>query len=449
MSYYQSLCILSALAITIAFLNPYLMKMQTTIAITTGALAISILMLVVGKTMWPELEQFAVDLLTNIDFKDFVLEGVLGFLLFAGGLGINLQALKSQKWEITVLVLFGVLASTILVAAGLWGFCWLLGMAIPFVYCLLFGALISPTDPIAVLAIVKKLGAPEQIAIQIEGESLFNDGIGLVVFLSIYAAAFGSGGASLAAVSELFLHETLGGLLFGGLLGLVAHLMISATDEGAIELAVTLCIPTAGFAVANLLGFSGALAMVVAGIMVGNWTRYSGFSRTSESFLDEFWQFLDEFLNALLFLMIGLAMLVVQFHREVVLLILLAIPLVLLARFLSVALPYLLFRRLRHYHSHSVRLLTWGGLRGALSLAMAISVPVGIGIGEGGVYDLRNVMVTMTYSIVLFSIIVQGMTVGSMIERAKRVESENEAREKPVGSAPRVAGGWPADIGGQ
>lgn len=443
MSYYQSLCILTALAITIAFLNPYLMKMQTTIAITSGALVISVLMLVVGKTLWPELEQFAIDLLSTIDFNDFVLEGVLGFLLFAGGLGINLQALRSQKWEITVLVLFGVLASTVLVAAGLWGLCWLLGVAIPFVYCLLFGALISPTDPIAVLAIVKKLGAPEQIAIQIEGESLFNDGIGLVVFLSIYAAAFSGAGASPAAISELFLHETLGGLLFGGLLGLIAHLMISATDEGAIELAVTLCIPTAGFAVANLLGLSGALAMVVAGIMVGNWTRYSGFSRTSESFLDEFWQFLDEFLNALLFLMIGLAMMVMQFHRELLLLILLAIPLVLLARFLSVALPYLLFRRFRHYHSHSVRLLTWGGLRGALSLAMAISVPLGIGVGADGQYDLRNVMVTMTYAIVLFSIIVQGTTVGAMIRRAKRVETENAVRVDTGRGTARGPGDWP------
>ena len=269
-----------------------------------------------------------------------------------------------------------------------------------------------------------------------------------MVFLSIYAAAFSSADASPYAVSELFLHETLGGLLFGGLLGLIAHLMIRATDEGAIELAVTLCIPTAGFAVANLLGVSGALAMVVAGIMVGNWTRYSGFSRTSDSFLDEFWHFLDEFLNALLFLLIGLAMMVVQFHRELLLLILFAIPLVLMARFASVALPYLVFRRFRHYHSHSIRLLTWGGLRGALSLAMAISVPVGIGVGVGGKYDLRNVVVTMTYSIVLFSIIVQGMTVGSMIERAKRVESENEARKKRGRSVPHVAGDWPADTGG-
>jgi CPA1 family monovalent cation:H+ antiporter len=184
--------------------------------------------------------------------------------------------------------------------------------------------------------------------------------------------------------------------------------------------------------------------MVVAGIMVGNWTRYSGFSKTSESFLDEFWHFLDEFLNALLFLLIGLAMMVVQFHRELMLLILFAIPLVLLARFVSVALPYLLFRCFRHYHSHSVRLLTWGGLRGALSLAMAISVPAGIGVGAHGLYDLRNVIVTMTYSVVLFSIIVQGMTVGPMIRRAKRVESENSLREESGESVPPAAAGWPS-----
>ena len=434
MSIYQVLCILSALAITIAFLNQYIMRMQTTIAITSGALAISIIMLVVGKTLWPELEVIAVGVFSRIDFGDFVLEGVLGFLLFAGGLGINLNALKSQKWEITVLVFFGVIMSTVLVASGLSLMGTLFGSDIPFVYCLLFGALISPTDPIAVLAIVKKMGAPEQIAIQIEGESLFNDGIGLVIFLSIFAVAFGGQEASLGELTSLFAQEALGGILFGAVLGLLAHFMISATDDGPMELLITLCLPTAGFAAAQLLGVSGALAMVVSGIIVSNWTRYSGFSAGSKTYLDEFWTLLDEFFNALLFLMIGLAMLVIKFEPMIMLFSALIIPLVLLARFISVALPYVVFRRFRQYHRYSIRILTWGGLRGGLSLAMALSLPAGYTLGSAGQYDLRYVFVAMTYAIVLFSILVQGSTIGPMIQRAKKAEPDAGVVEAGRGS---------------
>jgi CPA1 family monovalent cation:H+ antiporter len=434
MSLYQVLCILSALAITIAFLNQYIMRMQTTIAITSGALAISIIMLVVGKTLWPELEVIAVGVYSRIDFGDFVLEGVLGFLLFAGGLGINLNALKSQKWEITVLVFLGVIMSTVLVALGLSFMGTLFSSDIPFVYCLLFGALISPTDPIAVLAIVKKMGAPEQIAIQIEGESLFNDGIGLVIFLSIFAVAFGGQEASLGELTSLFAQEALGGILFGAVLGLLAHFMISATDDGPMELLITLCLPTAGFAAAQLLGVSGALAMVVSGIIVSNWTRYSGFSADSKTYLDEFWTLLDEFFNALLFLMIGLAMLVIKFEPMIILFSALIIPLVLLARFISVALPYVVFRRFRQYHRYSIRILTWGGLRGGLSLAMALSLPAGYTLGSAGQYDLRYVFVAMTYAIVLFSILVQGSTIGPMIQRAKKAEPDAGVVEAGRGS---------------
>lgn len=422
MTDYQTLCVLAAIAFGIAFLSQHIVRMQTTIAITSGAVLLSLIMLLLGNTVFPELQQFAADFLRNINFPEFVLEGVLGFLLFAGGLGINLQAMKNQKWEITILVIFGVLVSTVLVAAGVWALCSLLGMPIAFIYCLLFGALISPTDPIAVLAIVKKLNAPEQIAIQLEGESLFNDGVGLVVFLSIYAVAFSGEEPSLANVSVIFLREAIGGIAFGALVGVIAHFMISATDEGPMELAMTLCIPTAGFAFANLLGVSGALAMVVSGIIVGNWTRYSGFSAQSETFLDQFWSLVDEFLNALLFLMIGLAMLVIEFKPEEFFIILCVIPIALLARFISVGLPYLAFRRFREYNQYSVRILSWGGLRGALSLAMAVSIPLGVPIAGEGSLELRNVLVSMTYGIVLFSIIVQGSTIAPIINKAKRVE---------------------------
>lgn len=422
MSVYYTLCLLAAMAISIAFVNQYIMKIQTTIAITFGALLISILMLILGKTTWPELQLHAIATLETVDFGEFLLQGILGFLLFAGGLGINLPAMKSQKWEISVLVIVGVLISTLVVATGLWLLAYVAAIPLPFIYCLLFGALISPTDPIAVLAIVKKLGAPEQIAIQIEGESLFNDGIGLVIFLTIFAVAFNGTEATFGSVMTLFTHEAVGGIVFGALLGLMSHLMISATDDGSMELLMTLCIPTAGFALANVLGVSGALAMVVSGIMIGNWTRYTGFSEQSSKYLDHFWHLLDEFLNALLFLLIGLAMLLVQFHWQAWILMLCSIPLVLAGRFVSVALPYVVFRRFRSYNKYSIRILTWGGLRGGLSLAMALSIPAGIKLGSDGQVELRDLVLMMTYAIVLFSIIVQGMSITPMINKAKAAE---------------------------
>lgn len=436
MTAYQTICILAALAFTLAFINQYLMRMQTTIAITSGALIVSVTLMVLGKTLWPELGDFAVATLGTIDFPDFVLNGVLGPLLFAGGLGINLEAMRHQKWEIAFLVVFGVICSTVLVGAGLWLLGQLFTLDLPLVYCLLFGAIISPTDPIAVLAIVKKLNAPQSIAVQLEGESLFNDGIGLVMFLTVYAVAFGTTAATPLFVLELLTHEVVGGLLFGVLVGLLAHFMISATHDGPMELGLTMCVPTAGFVLANMLGVSGALAMVVAGIIIGNWTRRTGFSAEGELFLDKFWALLDEALNALLFLMIGLAMVLIPYPAHVGLLSIGAVALVVGSRFVTVGISFAGFRRYRQYHKYSVRILSWGGLRGALSLAMAISVPAGVSLGAGVELDLRNVLVAITYSVVLFSIIVQGITIAPIVRWSREEETRVRAHNgtpAPVG----------------
>ncbi|MGL5039419.1 MAG: cation:proton antiporter, partial [Aeromonas sp.] len=339
MSVYYTLCFLAALAIFIAFINQYVVKIQTTIAITAGSMVISALLVLFGKLGWFNLEPLAVKTMESIDFQNFLLKGILGFLLFAGGLGINLKALRSQKWEITVLAIVSTVLSTFLIGYGFWFLAQLLGWELPLVYCMLFGALISPTDPIAVLAIVKKMQAPPQIAIQIEGESLFNDGVGLVIFATVFAIAFGGVSPTFGSVAGLFLHEALGGILFGVVLGLIAHWMISATDDGSLELLLTLCIPTAGFAFANMIGVSGALAMVVTGIMIGNWTRHSGFSKQSRDYLDHFWELMDQFLNALLFLLIGLALVLLDLAWHDWALLVIAVPLCLAARFISVSLP--------------------------------------------------------------------------------------------------------------
>ncbi|WP_323932350.1 cation:proton antiporter [Aeromonas caviae] len=420
MSVYYTLCFLAALAIFIAFANQYVVKIQTTIAITAGSMLISALLVLFGKLGWFNLEPLAIKTMESIDFQNFLLKGILGFLLFAGGLGINLKALRSQKWEITILAIAATLLSTFLIGYGFWFIAKLLGWDVPLVYCMLFGALISPTDPIAVLAIVKKMKAPPQIAIQIEGESLFNDGVGLVIFATVFAVAFGGVEPTFGSVAGLFLHEALGGILFGAVLGLIAHVMISATDDGSLELLLTLCIPTAGFAFANMIGVSGALAMVVTGIMIGNWTRHSGFSEQSQHHLDHFWELMDQFLNALLFLLIGLALVLLDLDWRDWILLVIAVPLCLAARFISVSLPYVTFRKFRSYNTFSVRILTWGGLRGGLAMAMALALPSGVMMIPEHNVDLRQVILVMTYSVVMFSIVVQGMTITPMITAAKK-----------------------------
>lgn len=424
MSVYNTLCFLAAAAMLIAFLNSKIGKMQTTIAITAGSMMLSLGMIFAGHNNWFHLREVATETLTDINFEDFLLKGILGFLLFAGGLGIKLQNLKDQKWEITVLALGATLFSTFFIGFTLWGICNLIGINLDLIYCLLFGSLISPTDPIAVLAIVKKLNAPQRISTQIEGESLFNDGFGLVIFVTLFTIAFGSETPTIGSVTTLFLQEAIGGIIYGFLLGLIFHYLISSTNDHSMELLLTIGIPTSGYAFAEVIHVSGPLAMVVSGIMIGNWTRYIGFSKESEEHLDHFWELVDEFLNGVLFLLIGMSMLLFQFHQEDWILMAISIPLVLASRYLSVFVSYIGFKRFRTYNSLSVNILTWGGLRGGLALAMALAIPSGIIIIPDKNIDVREIILVMTYSVVVFSILVQGSTITRMIEKAKKLEKD-------------------------
>ena len=425
MSVYNTLCFLAAAAMLIAFFNSKIGKMQTTIAITAGSMMLSLGIIIAGQNDWFNLREVATETLTEINFEDFLLKGILGFLLFAGGLGIKLQNLKDQKWEITVLALGATLFSTFFIGFALWGICNLIGINLDLIYCLLFGSLISPTDPIAVLAIVKKLNAPQRISTQIEGESLFNDGFGLVIFVTLFTIAFGSETPTIGSVTALFLQEAIGGIIYGFLLGLIFHYLISSTNDHSMELLLTIGIPTSGYAFAEVIHVSGPLAMVVSGIMIGNWTRYIGFSKESEDHLDHFWELVDEFLNGVLFLLIGMSMLLFQFHQEDWILMAISIPLVLASRYLSVFVSYIGFKRFRTYNPLSVNILTWGGLRGGLALAMALAIPSGIIIIPDKNIDVREIILVMTYSVVVFSILVQGSTITTMIEKAKKLEKDS------------------------
>ncbi|NAW57928.1 MULTISPECIES: cation:proton antiporter [unclassified Vibrio] len=434
MSVYYTLCFLSAAAMMIAFVNSKVGKMQTTIAITAGSMVLSLLILIAGQNNWFHLTEIATKTVSSINFEDFLLKGILGFLLFAGGLGIKLPNLKDQKWEITILALGATLFSTFFIGFVLYGFCQFIGIHFELVYCLLFGALISPTDPIAVLAIVKKLDAPKRISTQIEGESLFNDGFGLVIFVTLFTIAFGSETPTVGSVTMLFVQEALGGIAYGFALGLLFHYLISATDDHSMELLLTIGVPTAGYAFAEYIHVSGPLAMVVSGIMIGNWTRFIGFSKESEDHLDHFWELVDEFLNGVLFLLIGMSMLLFEFHKEDWIMMAFAVPLVLCARYLSVFLSYIGFKRYRKYNPWSINILTWGGLRGGLALAMALSIPSGIWVIQDKLIDVKEIILVMTYAVVVFSILVQGSTITPMIEKAKAEEKKMEQERQTAAS---------------
>ncbi len=426
MSVYNTLCFLSAAAMLIAFINSKFGRLQTTIAITAGAVVLSLLILIVGQNNWFHLTDVATETMASINFEDFLLKGILGFLLFAGGLGIKLPHFRDQKWEITVLALGATLFSTFFIGFVLYQICQWLHIPLDLIYCLLFGALISPTDPIAVLAIVKKLRAPQRISTQIEGESLFNDGFGLVIFVTLFTIAFGTEEPTLSSVTHLFLQEAIGGIAYGFVIGLIAHYLISSTNDHSMELLLMICVPTAGYALAEILEVSGPLSMVVSGIIIGNWTRYIGFSKETSEHVDHFWELIDEFLNGVLFLLIGMSMLLFEFHSEDWTLMAIAIPLVLLSRYLSVALPFVAFRRFRQYNPWSVPILAWGGLRGGLALAMALSIPSGVMVVADKGIDVKEILMVMTYAVVVFSILVQGSTIVPLINKAKAYEAQKQ-----------------------
>ncbi len=432
MNIYTYICFLSAIAILLGFVTSKISdKIQSTIAITASAMVGSLLLLLLGSFNWLNLDVIATETMKQIDFKSFLLNGILGFLLFAGALGIKLPVMKDQKWEIATFALFSTLASTFIVGFLIYAFANLIGLDVDLIYCLLFGALISPTDPIAVLAIIKNLRAPKRLSMQVEGESLFNDGVGLVIFTTIFAVAFGGQEPTFGGVMGLFLQEAIGGIFYGLVLGLVAHWLISSTDDGSLEILLTLTIPTAGFMLAGVLHVSGALAMVVSGIMIGNWTRKKGFSEQSQRYLDHFWEMIDHFLNSLLFFLIGFALLLVDFTFRGFIMMLLAIPICLAARYASIWIPFQAMKQIRTYNPYSLKILTWGALRGGLSLAMALSIPQGVAFINGTDMDVKDLILLMTYAVVTFSILVQGVTIEKMIQQSKLVDPNREEYLRP------------------
>lgn len=400
--------ILITLTALLGYVNHRWVGLPGAIGLMLVALLLSLALLGLGLLGVPFPQQWAATVLSGIDFNTTLMQGMLSFLLFAGALHVNLNDLAQQKWLISLLASIGVVCSTAIVGGAAYFLFGLLGLDVPFIYCLLFGALISPTDPIAVLGILKTAGAPKSLETKITGESLFNDGVGVVVFLALLGVA-SSGELHADEVARLFLEEAVGGLIFGLASGYLAYRLLASVDNYQLEVLITLALVMGGYALATALHLSGPIAIVVAGLLIGNHGRRLAMSDKTREHLDTFWELMDEILNAVLFVLIGLEVLVLSFSGHTLLAALLLIPLVLAARFVSVGLPVTLLRKRRQFSPHVVKILTWGGLRGGISVALALSLPEG---------EYRDLLLTITYVIVVFSILVQGLSIGPYIKRS-------------------------------
>lgn len=406
--------ILLCLSAVFAWLNQRFLKLPATIGLMAIALACSLGVVGVGLLV-PSLQAQATTFLAQVDFNETLMEGMLGVLLFAGALHVNLDDLVEQKVLIGVLASIGVVASTFLVGGLIYLLLGALGYEARFIMCLLFGALISPTDPIAVLGILKTLGAPKRLSTQIAGESLFNDGVGVVVFLAIFGiAGLGEhhGEVGTAGVAMLFIQEAIGGAIFGLVAGYVTFLMLKSIDDYTVEVLLSLALVLGGYSLAMNLHISGPIAMVVAGLLIGNKGRLLAMSDQTRDHLDTFWELIDEILNAVLFVLIGLEVLIFEFGGTLIVAGLVAIPLVLVGRFIAVGLPILALERADAWNLS--RIMTWAGLRGGISVALALSIPRDVG---GHAVPERDAILAMTYVVVVFSILVQGLSVGSLIRR--------------------------------
>ena len=408
MNIFQTITILTCLSAVFSYVNHRWIKLPITIGLMALALAMSFVLLVLGKFGFG-IEGEAERFIRGIDFNETLLQGLLSFLLFAGSLHVNLDELFDDKWFIGTLATVGVMVSTFIVGiVSYWTF-GLIDLHLPLIYCFLFGALISPTDPIAVLGILKTSHVPRSIEVKISGESLFNDGVGVVVFLILFAIVT-KGDVTLAESGQMFVLEAVGGALLGLGVGYVAYQMMKSVNAYQVETLITLALVMGLYALAGSLHMSGPIAVVVAGLLIGNQGRRCAMSDTTREYLHTFWELVDELLNAVLFVLIGLEVLVISYKPEYLQAGLLAIPIVLLARFLSVGAPVQLFGLVREFGHRATLILTWGGLRGGIAVALALSLPSG---------DARDAIVTITYIVVAYSILVQGLTLGPLISHTR------------------------------
>jgi CPA1 family monovalent cation:H+ antiporter len=410
-----SLLVLTAL---LSYVNQRWLRLPTTIGVMATSLALSLSLVGLDAVgLASGLHDREQGLIRSIDFSELLMQGMLSLLLFAGALHVDVKSLRDYRWQVGVLAFIGTAVSTAVVGLALWWAIGLIGLPVPLIECLLFGALISPTDPIAVIGILKSAGAPRNLEVVIAGESLFNDGVGVVLFSLLMGMAIAGDTPTLAHAGALLLHEAGGGLLYGWVLGYGTYWLLRSIDHYQVEVLLTLAAVVGGYALANHLQVSGPLAMVVAGLIVGNKGRSEALSDTTRQHLDLFWELLDDILNAVLFVLVGMEVITIHFPLTAgpaVVAGAAAIAITLAARWLTVGLPVTLAPRAFRLPAGSAGVLTWGGLRGGISIALALSIPAG---------PWRETLIALTYCVVAFSILVQGLSFGRLVRATVKADA--------------------------
>jgi CPA1 family monovalent cation:H+ antiporter len=397
-----------------AYVNYRFIKLPSTIGVMVISLVFSMMLVLLSKAGLTLGMEYTETLLLGIDFDATLMEGMLSFLLFAGALHINLNELLDKQWVVGILASVGVITSTFIVGISSYYILGWFDINLPFIYCMLFGSLIAPTDPVAVLAILKTAGASKSLETKIAGESLFNDGIAVVVFLVILGIAVGGDGHGAAqatplSVAKLFFQETIGGAVFGLLIGWFTYRLLKTVDNYHVEVLLTLGLVMGGYAAARAMHISGPIAIVIAGLLIGNHGRRFAMSDQTRENLDTFWELTDEILNAVLFMLIGLEVIILSLSGNHITAGVLMFFVVLTARFIAVGIPVSIMKLRQSFHPHVVSILTWGGIRGGISVALALSLPLG---------PERDVIVAITYVIVIMSVILQGLSIKNLVQYA-------------------------------
>lgn len=395
---FAMLVIITALA---SYLNYKIFKLPKTIGLTIITLFISIFV-VIMLNIFPVLFTPINKILSGVNFKETVLNVMLGYLLFAGALHVNTLDLKKNLIPVIYLASFGVIISTLLSGILIWWLSNFIGLSVPFLYCLLFGALISPTDPIAVLAVFKEAKSiPKKIKMRITGEALFNDAAGIILFVLLSTIIVNHHNISFKNIGFNIIHEVIGGIIVGWALSSIASLILKNVDDKEVSILVTLAIASTGYVVSQQIHVSAPIAMVISGLVIGGNIKKEKFTQKTIVFLDAFWELIDEILNAFLFVLIGLEMLTINFHLSIILVGIISFIVILMTRFICVSIPtFFINIKLRKFYWRENVLMSWGGMRGGISIALALSITS----------PAAQFIIPLTYSVVILSIIIQGLS---------------------------------------
>ncbi|PIF43669.1 CPA1 family monovalent cation:H+ antiporter [Chryseobacterium sp. 52] len=420
MDLYYSFSALIVLASIFAYLNHRFLKLPSTIGIMVIAIVVSIFLVMFGETVLPKTFGHLNNLMNGIDFTEVLMGAMLNFLLFAGGIHININDLKEQFRPVLIFSTAGVVISTFVVGFGMFYLLPFLGIELPFIYCLLFGALISPTDPVAVLSILKQANVSKSLETKVAGESLFNDGMAVVVFTVVLQLAIGKEvDLGVESIGLLLMKEAGGGILLGVVLGWITSRLMREVDDYIISVLVTLSVVMGGYLIARQMHISGPLTMVAAGLFMGNFNVRFKMKSVTQDYLIKFWELIDEILNAVLFLFIGFELLMIKDLKHYMVPGLLAIAVVLFARLISIWVPTRFMSLRTRFSPQTIKVLVWGGIRGGVSIALAMSIPKS---------DYSEIILSITYCVVVFSIIVQGLTIAK-VANPKAIAKEEESQE--------------------